>query len=272
MIVVRLTADGELDPTFSGDGIANGLGWSERERLYNAWSVAALDGGGLSLDTPAYPVRLRDDGELDWSFVSDVFGSPNSRPGADGQARRRAAGCRTRIARASRRLNPDGALDPAFGAREFALGEIVVDGAGERRRDAGRVGRRWRPDGAPPARRRRDPAGARGAAGLLAHDRRRRATTGSRWCRSRSISRRRGRRTSRSGSPRRHGAGGARTTALAARRGDHPGGPDARDGAGDVLGDTADEGDESTPPHRDRGHAEPARAGLQRNVAGDDHG
>ena len=124
MFVIRLTPDGELDTTFSGDGIASGLGWNAREPLSNAWNVAALD-GGLFLDTPSYPVHLLDDGAIDRSFVSDVFATVNGRPGADGRlivARKVPNTDRARL----QRLDPDGALDPQFGVREFAVGELVV--------------------------------------------------------------------------------------------------------------------------------------------------
>ena len=125
MVLVRLTPSGALDPAFSGDGIANGLRWSAGELLWTGWSAAEFPGGGLFVDGPNHAVRLSDAGELDWSFVSDVFGAANSRPDEDGRvvvAQPIPNTDRTRFAR----LDPDGALDPLFGTRELALGEAVV--------------------------------------------------------------------------------------------------------------------------------------------------
>ena len=261
MIVIRLTPHGELDPDV--------LRRRDRER-------AGLECGGAAVERverrgarrrtvprrPRYPVRLRDDGALDRSFVSDVFAAANGRPGADGRlvvARKVPEHGSCAVAR----LDPDGALDPLFGAREFVLGEL------RRRRPRRATVRRWsrRADdgdlsvrrllggGAiPPARAvlkdfsyttvRR---GRRGRAGGAGHVRSRSGVAAGRHLPAH---------------PGRHRAGG-RGLSRSPTTYHHPGGPDARDGAGHRARRHRRRGQRDDPAGGDGDDAEPARPRLR---------
>ena len=221
----------------------------------NAWSVAgARRVAAWPSTTPAYPVRLRDDGERDWSFVSDVYGSREQSPGRGRQRSSSHRGWRTRIACASGGSTPTARWIRLFGAREFAVGEIVSIGAGERRRDAGRVGRpmatcsvrRLLGGGAiPPAR-----AVLRDFSLTTVRGGRRRGASGAGHVRSRAGVAA-GRHVPADTSAARPGVG--EDYRLAADVVTIPAGQTRATVPVTILGDTADEGDESTAPHRGRG-------------------
>ena len=122
MALVRLTPDGVLDTTFSGDGIATPLRWSSNSVLPLGWELTPVPGGYL-VGSARQLVRVGRDGELDWDFVSDIPNQVHTRAEAGGGivVPRASLAGRSSVSR----IHPDGSQDTAFGLR-FLLGTDAI--------------------------------------------------------------------------------------------------------------------------------------------------